>query len=56
VPGMFIANGIDEPLTAHADPADRGTRARPQHAAATRPQRTGLLDQSVGVSRTARSP
>ena len=56
VPGMFIANLLDEPLAADADRADRGAAARTQRAAAAGAQRPGLLDQGQRANRTARSP
>ena len=49
VPGMFIANVIDEPLCRDAGGADRSAAAGARCASAARSQRHRLLDQGVGA-------
>jgi hypothetical protein len=56
VPGMFIANVLDEPSAAMPVAPIAAPRAGPERAAAARPQRAGLLDQADGASRTGHSP
>ena len=50
-PGMFIANGIDEPVTAMPIAPMAAPRPAPWDSAAAGAQRQGLLDQGVGAAR-----